>query len=570
MATSTIKRDSREVGCASEAFQRLDALPLLKAYRSALGLARRPPASLDLPPTLERLHRWLRPTLGCHYFVTRHVRRRVRALERALTARVAVGDVDENDRAELDALRTFEASLAPPPRRAWTVAGFIAAVLLTQALVGRLSYLVSPTHDGSTFETALNSVSLSPDVRSIGDLGRALTSADFFDLGVVVLSVLCVLYLFARPLACGYRLAQLCLGERARLSPRRRESPLCRQAAALAIPAQEAAIARVAGADPQRDAPLDILVKAAPCIAIGYVAVGLTRFGGEMGISTRETAWLLASAALLAGLARLPRRIAWLSAWGWAAVLSLLAVLGMTLMFQLIVDRYPPDDSAADIWLAIYVLTLMRLEGLAWQTRGAGRSLLWLAAPLAVILAIGIIARYHDPSTSNRVQALAAEGLRDVPHVSRYDLQVLLVSRRSLVGADLRAQDLHNLSLRDRHLTGAQLALADLRSSDLQRADLDHADLHGARGFGALLQHTNLTNADLRCADLRGADLRGADLRHAKLGGATLTRAVADEQTQWPAGFDPHEHEITRSQRLAAATRDHYSYDELLGCLLNL
>jgi uncharacterized protein YjbI with pentapeptide repeats len=84
------------------------------------------------------------------------------------------------------------------------------------------------------------------------------------------------------------------------------------------------------------------------------------------------------------------------------------------------------------------------------------------------------------------------------------------------------------------------------------------------------LQGADLRNRDFRGADLRGADLRGADLRHAKLGGATLTQAVADEQTQWPAGFDPHQHKITRSQRLAAATSDLYSYDELLGCLLNL
>jgi hypothetical protein len=573
MATSRrIQSDNRAADDTSGAVERLDVVPLLKAYRAALRLARHPPASLDLPPALERLHRWLRPTLGCDYFVTRQVRRRVGALERALTARVAIGEVDENDRAELEALRTFRSSLAPPPGRGWTVAGLIAAILLTQVLVGRLSYLLlyvgTTAGKGSSFETALSRVSLSPDVRSVGDVGRALTSADFFDLGVVVLSVVCVLYLFARPFACGYRLAQLCLGGRVRLSERRRESPLCRQAARLAIPAQEAAVARIADAEFQRDAPIDIVVKAAPCIAIGYVAVGLTRFGGGTGISTREAAWMLASAALLGSIAWLSRRVAWLGA-GWAAVLSLVAVLGVAVMFQLIVEREARADSAADVWLAIYAVTLMRLAWLAWYARGGGRTLMWLAAPLAVIVAIGIIARYHDSGTFDRAEALAIDGLSAVPHVSRYDLQVLLVSHRSLVDADLRAQDLHDLSLRDKDLTGAQLALADLRATDLQGADLSHADLHGARAFSAVLQHANLKNADLRCSDLGSADLRGADLRHAKLSGATFVRAVADDQTLWPTGFDVRQHEITHSNHVVATTREAYSFDDLIGCLIS-
>jgi hypothetical protein len=572
MATSTgIESDNRAAHDASGVVEQLDVVPLLKAYRAALRLARRPPASLDLPPPLARLHCWLRPTLGCNYFVTRHVRRRVDALEHALTARVAVGEVDENDRAELEALRTFRSSLAPPPSRGWTLAALISAIVLTQALVGRLSYLLlyvgSTAGQRSSLQAAFRNVSLSPDVRSVGDLGQALISADFYDLGVVVLSVVCVLYLFGRPLACGYRLAQLCLAGRLRLSQRRRESPLCRQADHLAIPAQEAAVARIAEAHLQRDAPIDILVKVAPCIAIGYVAVGLTRFGGGMGISTREGAWIVASGALLGSIAWLPTRVPWMGASGWAAVLSVLAVLGIEMMFQLLLDREGPSDVAANVWLAIYVVTLARLAWLASYTRSGGRTLLWLVAPLALILAIGIIARDHDLSAVNRAQALSIAGLGDVPHISRYDLQALLASHRSLVDVDLRAQDLHDLSLRDKDLTGAQLALADLRATDLQRTDLNHADLHGARAFSAVLESANLRNADIRCSDLRFADLRGADLRHAELSGATLAHAVADKHTRWPPGFDVRQHEI--GNHLSAATPKDYLFD-LTGCLLSL
>lgn len=66
---------------------------------------------------------------------------------------------------------------------------------------------------------------------------------------------------------------------------------------------------------------------------------------------------------------------------------------------------------------------------------------------------------------------------------------------------------------------------------------------------GANLSHVNLRRADLRGADLRdanfrfvdlsGAHLEGADLIGANLDGSNLTRATYDEDTRWPAGFDP-------------------------------
>jgi uncharacterized protein YjbI with pentapeptide repeats len=68
---------------------------------------------------------------------------------------------------------------------------------------------------------------------------------------------------------------------------------------------------------------------------------------------------------------------------------------------------------------------------------------------------------------------------------------------------------------------------------------LDGADLRGA----------NLSNAKLTRADLRGANLSGANLQGAYLGGANLSGvslqganfggAIYDENTIWPAGFDP-------------------------------
>jgi uncharacterized protein YjbI with pentapeptide repeats len=49
----------------------------------------------------------------------------------------------------------------------------------------------------------------------------------------------------------------------------------------------------------------------------------------------------------------------------------------------------------------------------------------------------------------------------------------------------------------------------------------------------------NLSGADLEGADLKGANLAGADLTGTNLEGANLEGAKANEDTDWPEGFDP-------------------------------
>ena len=109
----------------------------------------------------------------------------------------------------------------------------------------------------------------------------------------------------------------------------------------------------------------------------------------------------------------------------------------------------------------------------------------------------------------------------------------------NLTGADLTGANLSvaNLSgdltgdltwanLRVANLTGAKLIEADLSGADLTRANLTGADLTGAH-----LTAANLTGAKLIEADLTGADLRWAN----------LTRAIYDDKTIFPEGFDPVE-----------------------------
>ena len=90
----------------------------------------------------------------------------------------------------------------------------------------------------------------------------------------------------------------------------------------------------------------------------------------------------------------------------------------------------------------------------------------------------------------------------------------------SLAGADLSSKNLASADLRN----------GELRGANLSQCDLHLADLHGA----------DLRGTDLRAVNFRGADLRGADLREARMTRADLRHSLYDEQTLWPAGFDPH------------------------------
>ena len=56
---------------------------------------------------------------------------------------------------------------------------------------------------------------------------------------------------------------------------------------------------------------------------------------------------------------------------------------------------------------------------------------------------------------------------------------------------------------------------------------------------GDTLRGATLDHLVLLAADLRGADLRGADLRESRMNRADLRHSLYDEQTLWPAGFDP-------------------------------
>ena len=199
-------------GRISEGPVRVDVVPLLQAYRGALILSRAPPASValpsKLPPALRRLYLAVRPAWGCRYFTTRYVRRSAEALERELAGRIAVDEADPDDKDEAEALVRFKSSLAPPPSRLLTLIGLIAAILLSQALLGRLGETFLDAYGdakSNDIKNAVNHVDLSPDVMSVGELTRALVSASYLEDFVVLLTIVTILYVFGRPLAAGFR-----------------------------------------------------------------------------------------------------------------------------------------------------------------------------------------------------------------------------------------------------------------------------------------------------------------------------------------------------------------------------
>jgi uncharacterized protein YjbI with pentapeptide repeats len=105
-------------------------------------------------------------------------------------------------------------------------------------------------------------------------------------------------------------------------------------------------------------------------------------------------------------------------------------------------------------------------------------------------------------------------------------------------------------------LEGAVLPGAHLTGANLRGAALGGACLNAAHLVGAHLAHADLAGADLAAARLVGADLRQANLASAcltgaNLDGAELVGAVYDENTEWPAGFNPAQHGAQRVNGLA-------------------
>ncbi len=145
---------------------------------------------------------------------------------------------------------------------------------------------------------------------------------------------------------------------------------------------------------------------------------------------------------------------------------------------------------------------------------------------------------------------------------------------KSFHGASLNGADFSDAVLQNCEFTGASLKKANFNGADLKNASMARADMTGAdlRGISqipyidtTILNEANLEGVDMKaCGSIYGCkfrkanlkntkgwnligacDFSGADLRGANFRGMTpapnarFNKAVYDEDTTWPDGFDP-------------------------------
>ncbi len=143
-------------------------------------------------------------------------------------------------------------------------------------------------------------------------------------------------------------------------------------------------------------------------------------------------------------------------------------------------------------------------------------------------------------------------------NLSYYNFDNADLSEAKLIETDLSHTYLSDANLSYANLSGADLSNAEGLETDFSYADLSGADLSSAafdgHMIGANLKRANLSKVHLEHTDLEEADLRGAnlneanlsetflekaDLRDVDLSQTNLNKARYDDDTKWPANFDP-------------------------------
>lgn len=243
------------------------------------------------------------------------------------------------------------------------------------------------------------------------------------------------------------------------------------------------------------------------------------------------------------------KRENFLNAWldGWTRHPTSLMWLGVILLlspwvFRIYMSRIiMPVKRVDNSWR-----TLRLLEGAAfacalaiyswWQPFWTGSRLLILFAPLAASVLLSLLALSATAYHAGFRRAIVVQSVIVILLASGLIWQLKPYFRARYDGN-------HGV------LGSVNLSRANLYSTNLEGVDLEGADLHMAYFREAWLGYADLRGTDLREANFQFAtltatifdyaDLRGADFRNALLADVRLTGAKYNNQTKFPADFNP-------------------------------
>lgn len=238
--------------------EQADVTELLCAYREALELAADPPPSRTMRvKALTQLLCWLRPTWGLHRFVVDHVRGRVDTLIRRYCLRLALGETDDNDREELDALKSFASSLPPPRPQWWALLPLFAVLLLSQVLVVLIGEF---QEDKKVLSKVVGIVDLNP-AHFNEAVDTLLHSDPAVNLDVMIIVTLAI-YLVFRPVLPAFRLKRMILSLPDAVNPLQTRAPLAQRAQEIAVHKEEVALFQALRMPTPPESALDLRVKA--------------------------------------------------------------------------------------------------------------------------------------------------------------------------------------------------------------------------------------------------------------------------------------------------------------------
>lgn len=153
-------------------------------------------------------------------------------------------------------------------------------------------------------------------------------------------------------------------------------------------------------------------------------------------------------------------------------------------------------------------------------------------------IAITLSQKYTSGIRQFAKAQLEQSDLEDV-FLSRANFQAANFNQANLKNADLSDVNLAGASLISANLTQAHLSRVDFTNAQLKNADLTKAILTKANFTGAFLQKTCFVSTILFETNFSGADLSGANLSEVDLGNVNLEGAIWNNETIFPADFDP-------------------------------